>query len=123
VASLDLRSEQRQTRTLSPRLQHAVRLLQMSSLDFAAMVRDSLGQNPFLEAEEGDEGGSETTRRRRAQRSMRATPTRRPLTLPTPGCAPAKQTTATTAATGTCGRPTVVRACAAPTMARCRRST
>jgi len=30
-----------------------VRLLQMSSLDFSAMVRDSLGQNPFLETDEG----------------------------------------------------------------------
>ncbi len=51
---MDLRAEHRQTQTLSPRLQHAVRLLQMSSLDFAAMVRDTMGKNPFLEAEEGD---------------------------------------------------------------------
>ncbi|MBK1711330.1 RNA polymerase factor sigma-54 [Rubrivivax gelatinosus] len=56
MASMDLRTEHRQTQTLSPRLQHAVRLLQMSSLDFAAMVRDKLGQNPFLETEEGDDG-------------------------------------------------------------------
>lgn len=55
MASLDLRVDHRQTQTLSPRLQHAVRLLQMSSLDFAALVRDALGSNPFLEAEEGDE--------------------------------------------------------------------
>ena len=49
---LDIRAECRQSQTLSPRLQHAVRLLQMSSLDFAAMVRDTLGKNPFLEAED-----------------------------------------------------------------------
>jgi RNA polymerase sigma-54 factor len=54
VPSLDIRADHRQTQTLSPRLQHAVRLLQMSSLDFAAMVRDTLGKNPFLESEEGD---------------------------------------------------------------------
>lgn len=57
MPSLDLRVDQRQTQTLSPRLQHAVRLLQMSSLDFAAMVRDTLGRNPFLETDESDDGG------------------------------------------------------------------
>ena len=51
---MDFRADHRQTQTLSPRLQHAVRLLQMSSLDFAAMLRDTLGRNPFLEAEDGD---------------------------------------------------------------------
>ena len=54
MGSLDLRADQRQLQTLSPRLQHAVRLLQMSSLDFAVMVREKLGSNPFLEGEEGD---------------------------------------------------------------------
>jgi RNA polymerase sigma-54 factor len=53
VPSLDMRADHRQTQSLSPRLQHAVRLLQMSSLDFAALLRDALGSNPFLEAEEG----------------------------------------------------------------------
>lgn len=53
--SMDFRTEHRQAQTLSPRLQHAVRLLQMSSLDFTAMVRDLLGRNPFLEGEEGGE--------------------------------------------------------------------
>ena len=53
---MDLRADHRQTQTLSPRLQHAVRLLQMSSLDFAALLRDTLGRNPFLEVEEGDGG-------------------------------------------------------------------
>lgn len=54
--ALQLRTEHRQSQTLSPRLQHAVRLLQMSSLDFAAMLRDTLGKNPFLELEDGDGG-------------------------------------------------------------------
>lgn len=54
MPSMDLRAEHRQTQTLSPRLQHAVRLLQMSSLDFAALLRETLGRNPFLEAEEGE---------------------------------------------------------------------
>jgi RNA polymerase sigma-54 factor len=38
--------------TLSPRLQRAVRLLQMSSQEFAEVVRDMLEANPFLEQEE-----------------------------------------------------------------------
>ena len=38
---------------LSPRLQRAVRLLQLSSQDFAQVVRDALDSNPFLEQEEG----------------------------------------------------------------------
>ncbi|KQW52026.1 MULTISPECIES: RNA polymerase factor sigma-54 [unclassified Roseateles] len=56
MPSMDLRADHRQTQTLSPRLQHAVRLLQMSSLDFAAMLRETLGKNPFLEVEDNDGG-------------------------------------------------------------------
>jgi len=37
---------------MSPRLQRAVRLLQMSSQDFAQVVRDALDTNPFLEQDE-----------------------------------------------------------------------
>lgn len=57
MASIDIRAYQRQTQTqtLSPRLQHAVRLLQMSSLDFAALLRETMGRNPFLESEDGDD--------------------------------------------------------------------
>lgn len=51
---IDIRTEHKQSQTLSPRLQHAVRLLHMSSLDFAAMVRDNLGRNPFLESGDGE---------------------------------------------------------------------
>jgi RNA polymerase sigma-54 factor len=56
MASLDFHADQRQQQTLSPRLQHAVRLLQLSSLDFAQEVSLALGRNPFLESEDhGDE--------------------------------------------------------------------
>ncbi|HXD06413.1 MAG TPA: RNA polymerase factor sigma-54 [Burkholderiaceae bacterium] len=54
MRSLSLHAEHRQQQTLSPRLQQAVRLLQLSSLDFAQEVHDALGKNPFLEAEEVD---------------------------------------------------------------------
>lgn len=50
--SMHLSADIRQGQTLSPRLQHAVQLLQMSSLDFAAMVRSKMDENPFLEEEE-----------------------------------------------------------------------
>lgn len=63
MALMDIRAEHRQAQTLSPRLQHAVRLLQMSSLDFAAMVRDTLGKNPFLETEDTDGGDNEDSAR------------------------------------------------------------
>lgn len=46
--------EHRQQQALSPRLQRAVRLLQLSSLDFAQEVHDALGSNPFLENEENE---------------------------------------------------------------------
>jgi RNA polymerase sigma-54 factor len=62
--SLELRSDTRQSQTLSPRLQHAVRLLQLSSLDYAQEVQAALARNPFLEGEDrlGDvdgEGGDD----------------------------------------------------------------
>jgi len=52
--SLTLGVEHRQHQGLSPRLQRAVRLLQLSSLDFAQEVHDTLGKNPFLEVDESD---------------------------------------------------------------------
>lgn len=55
MIQMEFRADQRHSQTLSPRLQHAVRLLQMSSLDFGLMVRDTLGKNPFLEPDEGGE--------------------------------------------------------------------
>jgi RNA polymerase sigma-54 factor len=50
--ALQTRTEHRQHQTLTPRLQHAVRLLQLSSLDFAQEVQEALGKNPFLEIDE-----------------------------------------------------------------------
>ncbi|MCW7536380.1 RNA polymerase factor sigma-54 [Aquabacterium sp. A7-Y] len=44
-----IRLEHRQHQTLTPRLQQAVRLLQLSSLDFAQEVNQAVGSNPFLE--------------------------------------------------------------------------
>lgn len=44
---------------MSPRLQHAVRLLTLSSLDFAQAVQQAIGENPFLEMEEGEDDGRE----------------------------------------------------------------
>lgn len=52
--TLALGVEHRQQQGLSPRLQHAVRLLQLSSVDFAQEVYDALGKNPFLEPDESD---------------------------------------------------------------------
>ena len=55
MTRMDFRSEHRQAQALSPRLQHAVRLLHMSSLDYAALMRDTLIKNPFLETDEGED--------------------------------------------------------------------
>lgn len=58
MLTIQRRTEQRQQQTLSPRLQRAVWLLQLSSTDFAHEVQSVLGRNPFLEGDEA-EGGSE----------------------------------------------------------------
>lgn len=50
--SAALQTGQRQQHTVAPRLQHAVRLLQLSSLDFAQEVHDAMGKNPFLDIED-----------------------------------------------------------------------
>ena len=47
-----LQTSHRQQHAVTPRLQHAVRLLQLSSLDFAQEVHDAMGRNPFLEVED-----------------------------------------------------------------------
>jgi RNA polymerase sigma-54 factor len=52
MSSLSLNTSTALHTALSPRLQQAVRLLQMSSQDFAQVVRDALDTNPFLEQEE-----------------------------------------------------------------------
>ena len=64
-----LRQEHRQQQTLTPRLQQAVRLLQLSSLDFAQEVSRAMESNPFLE---GDEADSESAAATPAMRLARA---------------------------------------------------
>jgi RNA polymerase sigma-54 factor len=56
-----IRHEQRQQQTLTPRLQQAVRLLQLSSLDFAQEVQQAIGNNPFLEPDESDPDSAAST--------------------------------------------------------------
>ena len=48
----DQRFEQRQTQTLTPRLQYAVRLLQLSALDYEQELHEVIVKNPFLEIDE-----------------------------------------------------------------------
>lgn len=55
MASMDTRTEHRQRASLSPKLQHAVRLLQLSSFEFAQCVHEALETNPFLEGLDDDE--------------------------------------------------------------------
>lgn len=43
-----------QATTFSPRLQHAVRLLQMSSLDYTRVLRETVDANPFLELDDAE---------------------------------------------------------------------
>ena len=52
MSAPSLQTSHRQQHTVTPRLQHAVRLLQLSSLDFAQEVQDAMGRNPFLEVED-----------------------------------------------------------------------
>ncbi|MEO8152530.1 MAG: RNA polymerase factor sigma-54 [Rhizobacter sp.] len=49
MPSMNLRNAQRQQLGLSPRLQHAVRLLQLPSMEFAQEVQAVLDSNPFLD--------------------------------------------------------------------------
>jgi RNA polymerase sigma-54 factor len=51
---LDATLENRQQQKLSPRLQHAVRLLQLSSMEFAQELHGAMEKNPFLEGPEDD---------------------------------------------------------------------
>lgn len=52
-----LHTEQRQQQGLSPRLQQAVRLLQLSSLDFAHEVQAAADSNPFLDTVDDEPAG------------------------------------------------------------------
>ncbi|HAE02370.1 MAG TPA: RNA polymerase sigma-54 factor, partial [Rhodospirillaceae bacterium] len=54
---LDLR--QSQSLVMTPQLQQAIKLLQLSSMDLAAYVETELEQNPMLERDEGISVGRE----------------------------------------------------------------
>ncbi|CAN7346854.1 RNA polymerase factor sigma-54 [Rhizobacter sp. LjRoot28] len=57
MTAIALKFEHKQQQTLTPRLQQAVRLLQLSSLDFAQEVHAALDKNPFLEPDDNDVPG------------------------------------------------------------------
>jgi RNA polymerase sigma-54 factor len=59
MSSLSLQAVTALQTTMSPRLQRAVRLLQMSSQDFAQVVRDAVDTNPFLEQEDAGPAAAE----------------------------------------------------------------
>jgi RNA polymerase sigma-54 factor len=54
MSSMHLQTSQRQQPGLSPRLQHAVRLLQLPSMEFAQEVQAVLDRNPFLDMAEDE---------------------------------------------------------------------
>ncbi|KQV85560.1 RNA polymerase factor sigma-54 [Rhizobacter sp. Root1221] len=60
MTALHARLEQHQTQKLSPRLQQAVRLLQLSSLEFMQQVHAMLDSNPFLETPDTEPARDET---------------------------------------------------------------
>src|SRR3978361_1349735 len=60
MSSLSLQAATALQTTMSPRLQRAVRLLQMSSQDFAQVVRDAVDTNPFLEQEDAVPAAAES---------------------------------------------------------------
>lgn len=57
--SMAMQARQVQAPVFSRRLQQAVRLLQMSSLDYAQALRDAAELNPFLEVDAAAQDGSE----------------------------------------------------------------
>lgn len=66
----------RQQTTLTPRLQHSVKLLQMSTLDFSREVAEAIANNPFLEEQEEappGNGGTENSTGASAKDAMMIT--------------------------------------------------
>ena len=53
---LDIR--QTQTLVLTPQLQQAIRLLQLSNLELEAVIAEEMAKNPLLESASGDEGSA-----------------------------------------------------------------
>src|SRR5574338_285153 len=57
--SLDLR--QTQALVLTPQLQQAIRLLQLSNLELETVIAEEMSKNPLLEAASGDDEGAPTS--------------------------------------------------------------
>ena len=55
MTTITLQQKTIQATTFSPQLQHSVRLLQMSSLDYARTLYDAVTANPFLELDEAEQ--------------------------------------------------------------------
>lgn len=55
-----LKFDARQSQTMTPRLQYAVRLLQLSSLDYAQELDATMAKNPFLEIDEASREAAQT---------------------------------------------------------------
>ena len=59
MKNMRLSLNQTQKMLISPKLQHAIKLLQLSSIELAERIENELGENPFLEEEEEGEGEGE----------------------------------------------------------------
>ena len=69
------RLDQRQSQSLvmTPQLQQAIKLLQMSNMELSKFITEELEQNPMLESEEaGRRGGAEDAERGAAAAAKRA---------------------------------------------------
>ena len=59
MKNMRLSLNQTQKMLISPKLQHAIKLLQLSSIELAERIENELGENPFLEEEGEGEGEGE----------------------------------------------------------------
>ena len=63
--SQSIRLKQKQSMVMTPRLQQAIRMLQMNNLDLTSYLEDQALENPFLEvvanSAEGEETGGNQT--------------------------------------------------------------
>src|SRR4051812_7736273 len=74
---LDLR--QGQSLVMTPQLQQAIKLLQLSNLEVAAFVERELEQNPLLEREDGDASAEPVAGEPNTQAENRTAEAERPL--------------------------------------------
>jgi len=59
--SQSIRLKQKQSMVMTPRLQQAIKMLQMSNLDLASYLEDQALENPFLEVTASSGEGSENS--------------------------------------------------------------